>query len=220
MIHLAIADNQKLFRQALCTLIAQEQGLCLNIQAENGPELLQLLENAQKLPDVVLMNTDSLEINGIELNHQLQKYFPSIKVIILSLNPQPGLISRMIEEGLGGYLIKNCDKDELINAINIVYRSVFYTNLHTIQATQCSSVFKNVQNMKRGEIRWALTKREKQILDLICMELSTAQIADKLFLSSRTIEGHRKHLLSKTKSHNTVGLVLFAVKNGLLNLGQ
>lgn len=219
MIHLAIADNQKLFRQALATLIAQEKGLCLNIQAENSIELLRLLESAQRLPDVILMNMDLPEINGIELNHQLQRYFPSIKVIILSLHPQPKLVSKMIEERLGAYLIKNCDKDELISAINIVHRGGFYTNLNAIQDAQCSSVFKTVQNKKPWEIKWALTKREKEILHLICLELSTAQIADKLFLSTRTIEGHRKHLLSKTKSHNTAGLVLFAVKNGLVNLG-
>lgn len=217
MIHLAIADDQKLFRQALGMLIEQEQGLCLSIQAENGPELLQLLKNTQKLPDVVLMNMP--EINGIEFNSELQKCFPSIKVIILSIHPQPKFVSRMIEEGLGAYLIKNCDKDELINAINIVHKGGFYTNLRTIQATQCFSVSKNVQNTKQKEIKLALTKREKQILELICMELSTTQIADKLFLSTRTVEGHRKNLLSKTKSHNTAGLVLFAVKNGLHNLG-
>lgn len=203
MIHLAIADDQKLFRQALGMLIEQEQGLCLSIQAENGPELLQLLKNTQKLPDVVLMNMP--EINGIEFNNELQKCFPSIKVIILSIHPQPKFVSRMIEEGLGAYLIKNCDKDELINAINIVHKGGFYTNLRAIEASQKNKL--------------ALTKREKQILELICMELSTTQIADKLFLSTRTIEGHRKNLLSKTKSHNTAGLVLFAVKNGLHNLG-
>ena len=219
MIYLALADDQKLFRQALGELFKQEQGFCLHILAESGPELLRLLKNAQRLPDVVLININMPEMDGIELNHLLQTHFPSIKVLALSVNSPPKLLSRMMEEGLGASLIKNCDKDELFNAINTVYKGEFYNNHDILEAVPCSAIFKEMHNKEAGGAILSLTKREKEILEMICTELSTAEIAEKLYLSERTVEGHRKNLLSKTNTRNTTGLVLFAIKSGLFNLG-
>jgi len=218
MIHLAIADDQKLFRQALCLLLKHEREFCLDIQAENGPQLLQLLENAKTLPHVVLIDMDMPEMSSIELNQQLQQYFPSIKVIMLSLDSSPGLVSRMIEAGASAYLLKNCDTEELISAINSVYHTGFYANHQTMQAVQYTAILKAARQKSLSEITLSITKREMQILEMICCELSTAEIAEKLYLSARTVEGHRKNLLLKTNSHNTAGLVLFAVKSGLFDL--
>lgn len=219
MIHLAIADNQTLFRQALCLLLKHEKGLSLDVQAENGQQLLQLLGDANKLPDIALIDIDMPEMTGIELNHQLQKYFPSIKVITLSIFSSPSYISKLIGEGICAYLIKNCDKEELVNAINTVHCTGFYANHQSMLAVQYAALLKKTQSKNLSEIILCVTKREKQVLEMICCELSTAEIADKLYLSIRTVEGHRKNLLLKTGSHNTAGLVLFAVKTGLFNIG-
>lgn len=218
MIHIAIADGQKLFRQALCLLLKQEKGLCLDIEARNGAELLQLLEKAAKLPQVVLIDIDMPDMSGAELNHHLQQYFSSIKVITLSVHSSPGFISRLIEEGVSAYLIKNCDKEELVCAINSVYQTGFYANHQTMLAVQHAAMLKTTQRKNLSEIISCITRREKQILEMICCELSTAEIAEKLYLSVRTVEGHRKNLLLKTQTHNTAGLVLFAVKTGLFDL--
>lgn len=219
MIHLAIADNQKLFRQALCLVLGHEKGLSLDFHAENGTELLQLLEQAKQLPHVVLIDLDMKEMSGIELNHQLKHYFPSIRVITLSTYSSPGLISKLIEEGVCAYLIKNCDTDELISAIKSVHNTGFYANDQTMMAVQYAAMLKTAQRKNLSDIIQRITRREKQILEMICCQLSTVEIAEKLYLSVRTIEGHRKNLLLKTQSHNTAGLVLFAVKAGLFDLG-
>jgi DNA-binding NarL/FixJ family response regulator len=118
----------------------------------------------------------------------------------------------MIDEGASGYLVKNCDKAELVTAVNTVFSTGFYINNSVLQAIQHASQTRQQAPKNLIGIPVELTAREKEILLLICKELSTPEIAEQLFLSSRTVEGHRNNLLLKTGCKNTAGLVLFAVK--------
>jgi DNA-binding NarL/FixJ family response regulator len=139
-------------------------------------------------------------------------------VIVLTIYFRNVFISRVIRNGAAGYLLKNCDKNELINAIHTVVKTGFYLNQLALQAIRNASPEK--QNIIRNfnNIPIELTPREKEILLLICQEYSNIEIAHKLFISARTVEGHRNNLIAKVGCRNTAGLVVFAVKHDLIQV--
>jgi len=125
----------------------------------------------------------------------------------------------MIEAGACGYLTKNCEINELINAVNSTYKNGFYFNPTILHAMRKASQYKLSDIKNISNISIELTSREKEILVLLCKEFTTHEIGEKLFISPRTVEGHRNNLLTKTGCRNTAGLVIFAIKYGLFNIG-
>ncbi|MBE5318674.1 response regulator transcription factor [Pedobacter sp. MR2016-19] len=218
-IRIAIVDDQNIFRQSLGMLINSIPGFELVTDAHSGQDFLEKLKGMRILPDIALIDMSMPGMNGIELNEMLQKQYPQIKIVVLSVLVQERLISKMIAAGADAYLEKNCNKDELITAINTVHTTGFYINQQTMEAIQHTANFKNKKNRELADITADITKREREVLEMICNELSAAEIAGKLCLSVRTVEGHRNNLLLKTGCRNTAGLVLFAVKAGIFSLG-
>ncbi|MFN8243330.1 MAG: response regulator transcription factor [Ferruginibacter sp.] len=216
---ISLVDDQQLFRGGLASLIRSVPGFELISEAENGQDFLDQLATAPQLPHIALVDMDMPVMNGVELNAELQKRYPSIKVIILSVYNQERFIGKMIEAGACGYLTKNCEIEELVTAINTTHKSGFYFNQQTLQAMRKASQYKATDIKNLSNIAIELTPREKEILDLLCRELTNAEIGEKLFLSPRTVEGHRNNLLAKTGCRNTAGLVIFAIKNGFYSIG-
>jgi len=216
---ISLVDDQQLFRSGLAGLIRSVPGFALVNEAENGKVFIEQLEKTAVLPDIALIDMHMPEMNGVELNEVLQKKYPSIKVIILSVYDQERFIAKMIEAGACGYLTKNCEISELINAINSTYKNGFYFNQTILLAMRKASQYKlsDIKNISNVSIE--LTSREKEILILLCKECTTAEIGEQLFISPRTVEGHRNNLLTKTGCRNTAGLVIFAIKYGLFNIG-
>lgn len=217
-IRIALVDDQLLFRQAMAMLIENEPGFSLLLQADNGIHCLQQLATIDHLPDIALVDMEMPEMDGQELTGQLQKKYPSVKVVILSVHSKERLIARLIQSGASGYLFKNCDKQELLLAINTVYNTGFYINPSVLKAIQSVSITGREAVKTGTDIPVDLSKREIEILEMICREKSNAEIAEDLFLSIRTVEGHRNNLLQKTGCRNTAGLVLFAVKHHLFEV--
>jgi len=217
-IRISIVDDQQLFLQGLAALICGVDGFELLQVAETGAELLAQLERATDLPDILLMDMKLPDMNGLQLNEALQKKYSSIKVIVVSMYDQQRFIYRMIEAGACGYLVKNCSKEELLTAITTTYKAGFYFNLATMQAMRNAAKFKQQALHNVNNIPIALTRREEEVLQLICKELTNAEIAAQLFLSLRTVDGHRNNLLSKTGCKNTAGLVIFAIRFGIYEL--
>jgi DNA-binding NarL/FixJ family response regulator len=217
-IQIALVDDQLLFRQAMAMLIESEPGLSLMMQADNGIDCLRQLNLLDDPPDLALVDMEMPGMDGQQLTEELQKKFPSIKVVILSVHSKERLIARMIQAGASGYLFKNCDKQELLLAIRTVYTSGFYINPVVLKAIQSVSTPGQDPVKKETAIPVDLSKREREILELICREQSNTEIAEQLFLSVRTVEGHRNNLLQKTGCRNTAGLVLFAVKYHLFEV--
>lgn len=215
MIRIAIADDQQLFRQGLAALINDAAGLELVAEADNGRVLLEQIKALPDPPDVALIDMNMPGLNGVELNEILHKQYPSVKTIVLTVYDQERFITRMIEAGASGYLLKNCDAGELVNAIHTVYKTGFYLNNGTLKAMQNASLHRdrNIRNINNIPIE--LTAREKEVLQLICGEYTNGEIGERLFISARTVEGHRNNLLAKTGCRNTAGLVIFAVKYGI-----
>lgn len=218
MIRIALTDDQLLFRQALASIISSTDGFELVMEADNGIVCLEKLSAMADPPDIILMDMEMPGMDGIELNEALHKQFPSIKVIVVSVHANDRLIARMIEAGASGYLIKNSDKEELIAAIHSVISTGHYINTQVIKAIQQSAGKKNKSLKNISNIDIELSGREKEILSLICKEYSNADIAEKLFISIRTVEGHRNNLLMKTGCKNSAGLVVFALKNQLVDI--
>jgi DNA-binding NarL/FixJ family response regulator len=216
---IGLVDDQQLFRGGLASLIQSVPGFTLFSEAENGKMFIQQLESAATLPDIALIDMHMPEMNGVELNEILQQRFPSIKVLILSVYDQERFIAKMIEAGACGYLTKNCEINELITAVNTTYKNGFYFNQATLQAMRKASQYKSTDIKNINNISIELTAREKEILVLLCRECTTAEIGEQLFISPRTVEGHRNNLLMKTGCRNTAGLVIFAIKNGLFDIG-
>jgi len=218
-IKIAIVDDQNLFRQSLGLLIDSEPQFKLISESEDGNSFLEML-NAKRteLPDIAIIDMDMPGMNGIELNTILNQQYTSIKVIVLSVHVPPVLITQMINAGATAYLAKNCDKNELIIAIETVYKTGFYFNTGVLMALRNNANYRAQTQTNISNIPVKLTAREKQVLALICKEYNNAEIGEQLFLSTRTIEGHRNNLINKAGCRNTAGLVLFAIKYSLFQL--
>jgi DNA-binding NarL/FixJ family response regulator len=214
-IRVAIVDDQHLFRKAIADLLAGTEGFELLTDAGNGREFLETLAQLEHLPDIVLVDLDMPEMNGVELNEILHSRYPAIKTIILSVFNQERFISRMIDAGANGYLEKNCSIEELVTAVNTVHKTGFYFNAACINALRHASSHRSKKITNVNNIEFDLTPREHEILELICTECTNVEIADKLFISVRTVEGHRNNLLLKVGCRNTAGLVTFAITRGI-----
>lgn len=213
-IRVALVDDQQLFRQGISLLVGNTPGLEISFEADNGQNCLDQLKDINELPHVALVDMEMPIMDGMELVTQLQEHYPDIRIIMLSVHSNERMIARMIQLGASGYLIKNCDKEELIKAIQTTHASGFYINGQALKAMQThSGKTSSIKNLNGIAIE--LSSREKEVLEMICQEFTTAEIADKLFISTRTVEGHRNNLLIKTGCRNTAGLVLFAVKHHL-----
>lgn len=212
LIRIALVDDQKLFRQSLAALLKNMPGMELAAEAEDGGGLLRILEGVAILPHIILMDMEMPGMDGIELQTQLQVRYPSIKIIVLSVHAKERLIARMIDAGSSGYLLKNCDKEELMEAIHSVVRNGFYINGEALKALQAAAAQKGKPIRNVNYIPIELSDREREVLQLICRQYSNPEIAGSLSISVRTAEGHRNNLLAKTGCRNTAGLVLFAIK--------
>lgn len=215
LIKIALADDQQLFRQGLGTIISNNAEFELLFDAENGVQFLERLATQPVLPAIALLDIEMPEMDGLELLQKLRVQYPDIKVLMLSVHSNERLIARLIHMEASGYLLKNCDKDELVKAIKATFQHGFYINKITLNAIQ-NAAGKRVASRSFGTID--LSPRETEVLKLICREYSNVEIAEKLFISPRTVDGHRNNLLLKTGAKNTAGLVLFAVKHELYEI--
>lgn len=214
MINLAIADDQLLFRKGMISLIREFKGIQVSIEADNGRHLLDQLRVYTGQIDVILLDMSMPEMNGIETMKALKEEFPDIKVIILTVYNEDKFILTAVELGANGYLVKNADPSEVEKSIRTVVSHDFYFDDQTLEAMK-KGLFTSRQKLSMNIIS-ELTQREKQVLELICRESTTSEIAAQLFISERTVDGHRNNLLAKTGCRNTAGLVLFAVKHNLI----
>jgi DNA-binding NarL/FixJ family response regulator len=217
MIHIAIADDQSLFRKGIISLLNTFSGMQVVVEAENGQDLLEQLAEKGETVHVALLDINMPVLNGIEAMKKIRAQYPHIKNVILTVHEEDKYINKLIEEGANAYLAKNTQPAELEKAIATVVSHDYYFNENTIRA-----MHSHVQGKKPKILLQAadeITTREKEILQLICKEFTTPEIAKQLFISERTVDGHRNNLLLKTGCRNTAGLVLFAIKHHLFDIG-
>ncbi len=216
MINIAIAEDQVLFRKGIIALLNSFKNVHVVIDAENGSDLLEQLEKSSIEIHVIFLDINMPILNGIETMKVIRTKYPTIKNIILTVHEEDKFINKLIEEGANAYLAKNSQPAEVEKAIHTVVSHDYYFNENTIRAMH-SHVQARQKKITLQPID-GITTREKEIIQLICKEFTTTEIAQKLFISERTVDGHRNNLLIKTGCRNTAGLVLFAIKHNLFDL--
>ncbi len=217
VIRVVIADDHEIFRDGISLMLGKEPGIRLVGQAENGRQLLALVEELN--PDVIITDITMPVMDGIEVARALVTRRQGGAIIGLSMFDEDNLIIDMLEAGAKGYLLKNADKGEIIDAIRSVYRGEQYYCRHTTTKLT-AMIAKSKFNPYKDKPKVEFNDREKEIIELICQECTNKEIGDRLFLSARTVEGYRLKILEKMNVKNSVGLVIYAIKNGLYTVKE
>jgi DNA-binding NarL/FixJ family response regulator len=210
-IRIALADDHQLFRNGLKILLGAYDGFDVVAEASNGAELLRILDACPA--DIVLMDISMPEMDGAEATAQLTRLTPDTKVIALSMYGEEEYYYRMVDAGAKGFILKDSDISDVHDAIIAVHRGGNYFSQELLY-----HVIKRIKNREQEEKSSSLSKREKEILLKICEGLSNHEIADTLYISKRTVDKHRANLLAKTASKNTASLILYAIKNRLIEV--
>mgnify|MGYP005841374827 CR=1 FL=1 len=212
-IDIVITDDHKLFRKGMASLLEDFDFVENIYEAGNGVELLSILDEAKSLPDLILLDLQMPEMDGMVATVKIRKKYPDLKIIILTMQDDEQIILHMIQQGVNGYLMKNADPDELEIAIKSVLLKEMYF------PENISKLVYGSLNEKKNKWKISdLTGREYEVLNLICKEFTANEIAQKLNVSPRTVEGYRTKLLDKTGAKNIAGLVVFAFKNRLVEI--
>lgn len=211
MIKIAIVDDHSLFRKGMASLLEESGEFKVIMEAGDGRELLDKLAESQ--PEVILLDLNMPVMDGSETLSHLKDQFPDIKVIILSMHQEDAMILHLMKEGAHGYLLKESEPEEVELAIRSVLENGFYFNDNVSRIMLAGLTSKNVVKPRlSGGVE--LTDREMEVLREVCLGLTNAEIAEKLFLSPRTVEGHRKNIMEKMNVKNTAGMVVYAIKLG------
>ena len=217
LIKIVLADDEELFRKGLVFLLEREANIKVQFEASNGQELVDYLKTCDEHPDIILMDLKMPFLNGVEATKLIHKEFPIINIIALTSYNTESFIANMINVGASSYLVKSASPQEMLNTIREVSDKGFYYN-ETVMRVIHKDIISSTKNTKSTLDEDFLTAREKEVLELICKQFSTSEIADKLFISPRTVEGHRNNLLLKTQSKNMAGLVVYAIQNKIIAL--
>ena len=213
-IKILLADDHKIFREGIRTIVEREKDMVVVSEAASGKELLERIDEVAV--DVLVLDIDMGSPNGIEAAATIHQQHPEIKILILSMIGLHDFVIQALDHGATGYLLKNTGKDELLTAIRSVAKgdSYFGKEVSSILIEQLHKPW-----MLKGKNKGIpLSPRETEVLKLIAQEYSNAEIAEKLFISIRTVDTHRRNLLEKLQVKNTAGLVKYAIKNNLLDM--
>jgi len=217
-INIVLADDELLFRQGLKAILSSQDNITVLFDAKDGNDLIQQLRTVEILPEIVITDLKMPELNGVEVTKLIRKEFPTIKVIALTSYFSKPFILNMISIGAVAYLAKNSTPDLMVKTIEEVADKGFYYDEEVMQYIHESIVNPADKKVKSNFDTNYFTKRETEVLELICQQQTTNDIAKNLFISPRTVEGHRNNLLLKTESKNVAGLVIYALKNKLVSL--
>lgn len=209
-IRVTIVDDHELLRKGLLLQLEEIKNIKVISEFENGQEFVDSIDKIET--DLVFMDIDMPILNGVEATRQAVQKYPALKVIALTRENDIESFQNMLDAGAKGFLLKNIKKDTLVRAIDSVMKGNNYYSEEML-----GILTQNFLNPKKDN-QIILSNREKEILNLICQGLQSAEIGNKLFISHRTVDGHRANIMEKFEVKNTVGLILYAIKNNLVEL--
>jgi DNA-binding NarL/FixJ family response regulator len=217
MIKVMLAEDHVIVRDGIKMILEQDENIDIIAVAKNGIEVLDLLKKGGKT-DVLLTDIQMPELDGINLIGKVKAIDPDIKIIMLSMHNDLSFLTQTFAQDANGYLLKGCSVDELLFAINYVAQGGKYisTELSLELADRYANHMMLTHNTTLKQDN-DFSEREMEVLQLIGEGLTNHEISDRLFLSKRTVEGHRQSLLQKTNSNNTATLIKFAVLHGLVS---
>jgi len=215
-IKVLVADDHTILRQGIKALLDNQEGIEVIGEAKDGREALAIIE--ETLPDVILMDIAMPGLNGLEATRRIKKKFPRMKVLVLTMYTNEEYIFQILNAGANGYLVKETAFQDLISAIKAVYKNEAFMS-PSISKKVINSYIKKAQDdeEKTCEI---LTTREREILQLIAEGHSSKKIAELLFISPKTVETHRTHIMDKLNIHNRTGLIKYAIRKGMVDVDK
>jgi two-component system invasion response regulator UvrY len=212
MISIALADDHAILRKGVAELISKFDNMKVVYEAGDGKELLEKTATQDKIPDVFILDINMPVMNGYETAHALKKKYPGCKILALSMYDNELSIIKMLRNGANGYVLKDADPSELRNAINEIYQHEFYySDLVT------GRVLKLLQVPETKNSN-ALTEKETSFLVLCCSEYTYREIAEKMDVSPRTVDGYRESLFQKLDIKSRTGLAIYAIKTGIVSV--
>jgi len=211
-IKVVIVDDHTLFRDGLKLILSNSEGIHVVGEAADGKEFINQVDSFEDV--TVLMDIEMPVMNGIETARLAVERNPAIKIIALTMFEEYEYYYQMIEAGAKGFLLKNSEMDEVIQAIKEVNKGGNYFSKELLL-----TIVQNMSELKSSHNKTDnLSEREIEVLHLICKGFSNQEIADKLFLSKRTVDKHRANILEKTGSRNTASMVMYAIKNKIIRI--
>jgi two-component system response regulator DegU len=209
-VRVLVADDHTLFRKGMVMMLKTFPEVAEVSDVDNGQKAVDFLK--EKEVDIVLLDIDMPVMDGKDAARKILHRFPDIRIIMVSMHDSLSTISELIEIGVHSYLLKSANPEEVQTAIKFIRNNDFYYNQIVANA------LKNVPSSNSfSEEKSGVTKREAEILRLICEELTMKEIGEKLFISEKTIHTHRKNLMKKTQAKNAVGLVKYAIQNNIVS---
>lgn len=213
MIRVMIADDHNMFVDGIESLLGGLDNIKVVGKCHTGTEVFEIVKNLEV--DVLLLDINLPGLNGIEVSQKLAKEYPNVKVLALTMHNEESFVTEIMKYGARGYILKNTDKQELITAIEQIYNGKSYFS-EAVKDTIMKGLVNHRQGQKKNSVLIPkISRREKDVLDLIVKEFTTQEIADKLFISLKTVESHRRSLLTKLNVRNTAGLVRVALEHNL-----
>jgi len=209
-----LADDHTLFRSGMASLLKNIPNVDHIYEAANGVEVISWLKSCEGKIDLVLLDLKMPEMNGLETCRAIKRLYPNTKIVILSMIDQEQVIVQMLKEDIHAYLLKNCSEETLYKTITEVLTKGFYFDEHISQLIHKSFLSKKKSNS--SELYFS--KRELEVIEALCEGFTTSEIAEKLFISPRTVETHKQNLMEKTESRSSVELALYAINNGLTDI--
>ncbi len=204
-IKLFLLDDHQIMLDGMRSLLRDDDSFTIVGEATRGDAALK--EIAMCHPDIVITDISMPGMSGIEFTRHLRQQHPGIKILVLTVSAAEFNINELLKNGVSGYVLKNAGRDELRKALMKIARNEKYFS---------SEVAEGIVNLKTTGAESHLTLRELEVLNLVAKEFSNQQIAEKLFISERTVESHRKNIFRKTGAKSIVGLIRFAIDNGLV----
>jgi DNA-binding NarL/FixJ family response regulator len=214
VIIIAVVDDQALIRQGILALFKDFPDIDVVIEAKDGEDLLQQLK--KRKPDIILLDLQMPGMDGFETAEQVAKKYPDIKIIALTTHNEESFIRHLVAKGARGFMLKDHDIESVVDAIYAVLETGYFFNDRMSRALVKSLMASDSIRPTFNQVD--LTERELQIIRLISKEYTAREIADKLFISQRTVDGHRERILAKTKAKNSVGIIMYAIKHHLLDI--
>lgn len=213
-IQVMVVDDHKMFVEGVQSIFSNFGEIDIVETIFDGKDVLDVLESNANI-DIILLDINLPNVNGLELTKLIKKKYPKVKILILSMYNNAEYIKEVLKEGASGYVLKNTDHEELIQAIQSVYQGNLYYS-QSVTQTMMNSFAKKRSNNNMDILQVKISKREKEILGLIIKEHTAQEIATMLFISLHTVETHRSNLMSKLGVRNSAGLVRVALENSLI----
>ena len=214
-IKVILADDHRIFRKGLKSLLSEKKNIEVLAEADNGDEALEAVKKYK--PEIVVMDIAMPKMDGIEATRQIREQFPDTEVVILSMHAKKAYIDQVLKAGAKGYVLKDSDEENLLSAIDTVHNGGYYLD-SPVADQVLSDYFRDKSKRELKKQSGPLSERERQVLRLLAEGHSNQEVADTLYISRKTVENHRANIVRKTGIQGQVGLAKYAARIGLIDL--